>query len=206
MWKKHISEVNHTELFGELTEEKIDSILANFSNLDIEDKFDILLYILDSPGNELQLIRKHALANDDIRYHLLLSKSGNSFTDSIITTDKLIEKSKWTSKKATTKTNEITLEEINSQTMDKKIEICKYFTLQNKLGLYTTNKEITNFFTSNQEIVKITNAIIDCVKKNNSFNCDDQIKNKIKAIERQERMDEFLKEDNNERLLDMLSE
>jgi hypothetical protein len=192
MWKKHISEVNHTEKFGELTEEKIDSILANFSNLDIEDKFDILLYILDSPGNELQLIRKHALANDDIRYHLLLSKSGNSFTDSIITTDKLIEKSKWTSKKATTKTNEITLEEINSQTMDKKIEICKYFTLQNKLGLYTTNKEITNFFTSNQEIVKITNAIIDCVKKNNSFNCDDQIKNKIKAIERQERMDEFL--------------
>jgi hypothetical protein len=218
MWKKHISEVNYTEKFGELTEEKIDSILTNFSNLEIEDKLDILLYILDSPKNDFQLVRKHALANDDIRYHLLLAKSGNNFADSIITTDKLIEKSKWTSmnivpiqcpsKRASPKKNEIILEEINSQTIDKKIEICKSFILYNKLDLFSMeiNKEISNFFTSNQEMVKITNAIIDCVKKNNSFNCDYQIINKIKAIERQEKMDEFLKEYNNERLLDLLSE
>lgn len=57
-------------------------------------------------------------------------------------------------------------------------------------------------------MVKIINAIIGSVKKNNSFNCDEEILNAIKAIEREERMDIFLKEDDDdyERLQKLLSE
>jgi hypothetical protein len=201
MWKKHINEVNHTEKFGELTEEKIDSILTIFSNLDIEDKFDILLYMLDNINIDFQLVRKHALANDDIKYHLSLCKSGNNFYN-VVTSPKF----HFDSKKRKQAANEITLEEIKSQTIDKKIELCKHYILQGKLCLsYAENSQkINNFFTSDQEIVKITNAIIDCVKKNNSFNCDDQIINKIKAIERQERLDEFLINENRERLQELI--
>lgn len=79
MWKKHTTEVNYTEKFGELTEENIDKILSNFSDLEIEDKLDILLYILDdTKTNVYMLIRKHALSNNDIKYHLAMTKSTNN--------------------------------------------------------------------------------------------------------------------------------
>jgi len=176
MWKRH---TDYKEKFNELSEHNFNKLISDFSNLEIEDKIELLLYSLDVNGKSsvYNTLKQHGFLNKDIRYHLKVLKNGNEFcmerkngSLQIISFRKV-------------------LEETLSKTLDEKIEICKSYLLYLKIGVKYKYEEI---FTDNPEISKIATVITDCVISNNSFDCDEQIRNKIKSIERQERMDKFL--------------
>ena len=173
MWKRH---TDYKEKFNELSEHNLNKLISDFSNLEIEDKIELLLYSLDVNGKSsvYNTLKQYGFLNEDIRYHLKVLKNGNQFGRQKINGNLRI-----------TSVSKV-LEETLSKTLDEKIEICKSYLLYLKISEY---EEI---FTDNPEIIKITTAITDCVLSNNSFDCDEQIRNKIKSIERQERMDEFL--------------
>ena len=71
------------------------------------------------------------------------------------------------------------------------IEACKAYLMFQKIGLQTLTQKIIDFY-EREEVKYILTAVTDCVFNNNSFNCDESIANRIMAIERQKRMDNFL--------------
>jgi len=174
MWKRH---TDYKEKFNELSEHNINKLISDFSNLEIEDKIELLLQDEFLSYGQQVTLKQHVLLNKDIRYHLKVLKNVNEFCmEKINGSLQIISFRK-------------VLEETLSKTLDEKIEICKSYLLYLKIGVKYKYEEI---FTDNPEISKIITAITDCIISNNSFDCDEQIRNKIKSIERQERMDEFL--------------
>ena len=208
MWRNtEVKVKKYNEKFGELTEENINIKCSNFSNMGIEDKIEFLLYILDSPNdssfrtirNHTSTIRNHT-SNPDLRYHLTIIKKGNNFNTLMGVSDNQSD--------GGGKFKELSevIEDFYAKSLEEKIELCKAFLLFKKIGLTTINKKISSFLENDAEIGNITRCVADSVLRNNSFDCNEQIINNIKAVERQIKMDEFLNENNNERLQKLLSD
>lgn len=195
MWKRHIRKIDEKELkenYG--STEKIESYLSNFSDMNLEDRIELLTYVLDSPkNNDYNLIRKYS-SDPEIRNLLMSIKLGNSYFDRQfgLKTNKI-------TKKAYSQFNDISNKDQQSI-----IEGCKAYLMFQKVGLFDLPKEVVDYFNS-EEINPILNAVKEAILSTNSFNCDESTLNRIKAIERQERMDDFLRNEESERLQELLS-
>lgn len=195
MWKRHIRKIDEKELkenYG--STEKIESYLSNFSDMNLEDRIELLTYVLDSPkNNDYNLIRKYS-SDPEIRNLLMSIKLGNTYFDRQfgLKTNKI-------TKKAYSQFNDISNKDQQSI-----IEGCKAYLMFQKVGLFDLPIEVIDYFNS-EEINTILNAVKECILSLNSFNCDESTLNRIKAIERQERMDDFLRNEELERLQELLS-
>jgi hypothetical protein len=183
MWKRHIAKIDKKELelnYG--TKQKLEPYLSNISEMLIEDKIEMLTFVIDSPGIDYNLIKKYS-SDPEIRNLLISIKLGTSYFD----------------KQFALRTNKVTKKEysqfnnISNKDQQSIIEACKAYLMFQKVGLFDLPKDVVDYFNS-EEINPILNAVKEAILSTNSFNCDESTLNRIKSIERQERMDDFLRD------------
>jgi hypothetical protein len=181
MWKRHFTKIDIKEFDVKYGTNQLETYLSNISEMLIEDKLEMITFALDSSGVDYNLIRKYSSV-PEVKNLLINIKLGNTYFDKqfgLIT-------NKFTKKGYSQFNN------ISNKDQQSIIEGCKAYLIFQKIGLFELPKEVVDYFNS-EEINPILNSVKESVLSTNSFECDENILNRIKSIERQYRMDEFLR-------------